>query len=53
MEVLLVMDGKYITSLNIIPSKHRRDSKKWELLNKKESSVNENASKGMINSGVI
>lgn len=52
-EVLLVMDGRYITSLNIMPSKHRRDSRKWELLNKKEMRVNENASKGMINNGVI
>lgn len=50
---LLVIDGKYITSLNIIPSRHRRDSRKCELLNRKDRSVNENASKGMINNGVI
>lgn len=53
MEVLLVMEGKYITSLSIIPSRHRSDSRKWELLNRKDKRVNENASRGIINRGDI
>jgi hypothetical protein len=47
-EATCIVDGMNRTSLSIIPSKHRSDIRRWELLNRNDMVVNENAIRDMV-----